>query len=1727
MINLRRFPVPLAFLILLAASAWSLAQQPPKNYVPPELQASDPQVKAYIDAGEKSAEEGNYPEAFQQLQKALDFCVKKGFLGDKALVEAHLSVAYFLQGKIDDTKRFRLASFADSLRTGNLVLQADSLVALSAIAQVSSNANEALDLASKALDAARRSTNLWIQSRALGELGRMQLLAGKFPEARASVEEALRIDRLNHYRWETSHLLYLALVTATDDSKLDQAIQLAASAHDLAIKYEDYLTFMQASTVLAQGYVRKGKMNDGIALLEHSRDGISEDGKPLFAQPASYRAASALPYPKIAFLEAMAMAYQAGQRPDDAIKTWSELYELSKTTGFTLAAAESAHNIADLFQAKKEAVKAIPYYALAADAWAAGGNAKRRIDALASEAFVLSQQSQGEKALPIYEELLPLVEASGDLRRLFLFELSIVEIVQPRGDMERAARALQKAESLVAPELTVAGVEPKFILELYLRLADFYGKQGEPVGQLVALEKALTPAGAIDTQTMAFVDSAVKEKLMAIHAQDLADKAYAANDFVDALRYLELLEHFEQIDAKWNNRLAEYNKGPISQTVSRLLEIPFKIIIQPDGAKALEANLQQMGPVAQMARLPILIALSSHFMQARQPDQVVKFATAALPFLRLGENDHPQRWDVQLACQLAASLLLQKDTARAVRQAGPCLRSAQKLNDPQLLAMAHQINVWILQAAGRQSEAQESLRFLMQHVPDDPMQYEELAQLKAVEGSWAEAIEARRQALRIYTARKDLNGMASTQLALAAAVGSARQADSATENSEEERTLLESALALFKQLDNPEGQARASSSLGKYFARQKNSSQARSYFDAALKFSRQAKNAPLEANVLSEIGNAYRDAGEPAKALESYRKSAEVYHAINSPADEAFQLRNQSGALDDLHKPEEALVTGLKAKRLADTTDSWLPRYWVRRSLAWLYEARGDYDSGLAALYEARDISNSANQPLNSAWASLALAQGLSTAGEREEALDAINLALPVFRQFKDAESEVGAYIELMDIYGARESDFKDLDKALAYYQSARQVVEKNDPARMVSLNAQVIEIYWQQKRFKEAIALAKEAAAHYQRTKDDLGEAHALMSLAEVQRSDGDLSAAAATLARSEPLVRRANDFYGTGRFHYGQARQWRKEGRFKEAIEQYERVIGLLEQFKSTGDLSLRRKASETYGFIYDELVDTWHSLGNQEQQSRVAAADKALQYAELNKSRVFTSSWGRTFIEALKHQLPASLQEKERALTARQVALQSELQQSMSGQGSRLAKQVQDDLKHLASELAALQKELRDVSPAYAEARYPRPVAIADIPLRPGELLVEFKMLENADALMVWMLNGADAGAQNGPQLAAFYKVDHPRQWFEERILAMRSVFNRGFPDQFDPETSEELFNALFPAPYAQRLTAAKAVIFVPDDILFLLPFEMLSPQASKSQFVLLKTPTSYFPSTAALRLSRAVAPARREWAEQFFALADPITTADDERYTTASIAAEVESIALKPVAVPQSDAPQTAAPQSPAADPQTAVRRGPLPMASLKARGYFFERLPETATEASHIAALFPAADSTVVRTGMDATKRALLQTDLGRFRFVHFATHGFLPVEPGVREPALVLSYDGKNEERMMLTLSEVVQLKLHAEMVVLSACNTGSGRVTRAEGVASLGTSFLAAGASSVTVSLWQVADQSTAILMEEYYRNLLSGVPKNAALAAARAALVAKGYTNPFYWAPFVLTGE
>jgi CHAT domain-containing protein len=615
-----------------------------------------------------------------------------------------------------------------------------------------------------------------------------------------------------------------------------------------------------------------------------------------------------------------------------------------------------------------------------------------------------------------------------------------------------------------------------------------------------------------------------------------------------------------------------------------------------------------------------------------------------------------------------------------------------------------------------------------------------------------------------------------------------------------------------------------------------------------------------------------------------------------------------------------------------------------------------------------------------------------------------------------------------------------------------------------------------------------------------------ALISLAEAERLSGDLKASAEALKEAKPLVSKNQDIYSTGRLLYGEANQERAEGHFGQAAGFYQQAIQLVEDAKTNIDPEFQLSMSETYDFIYDELVDCLYSLSEQEKgPEKLHATVEALTYAETNKARQFANSWGQAFVSELREKLPLDVLQEEDVLIAQRNQLAAQLQARISGtdNSSASAADLQKQLANAKSDFQNFVRMLDNRYPDYAALKYPQAMTLADIPLRAGETLVEFKMTDTAT--FVWIIR---SDAANGNSLISFYKVPEQRAWFESHISKLRDAFNSGQPEGYDPAVSEELFGKLFPGKQAEAILESHRLIFVPDDVLDLLPFELLSPHAAQSQYVLLSVPTVYFPSAEALRIGRT---ARRSehWQNAFLGVGDPITSPSDPRYSLVAALSSNQSVTSR---------------QIPATVPQSA----PDQLDKLKARGFEFDPIPGTAKEIESIASLFSESrEGTDILLDVKATRKNLLDLDLSKFRYIHFATHGILPVDAGVREPSLVLSYDGNATDQMLLPISTIMRLNIDADSVVLSACNTGSGQVTRAEGVMSLGRAFLTAGASSVTVSLWEVSDESTALFMKQYYRNLLLGKSKAEALAEARTWLFQNGYRQPYFWAPFILTGE
>jgi len=185
---------------------------------------------------------------------------------------------------------------------------------------------------------------------------------------------------------------------------------------------------------------------------------------------------------------------------------------------------------------------------------------------------------------------------------------------------------------------------------------------------------------------------------------------------------------------------------------------------------------------------------------------------------------------------------------------------------------------------------------------------------------------------------------------------------------------------------------------------------------------------------------------------------------------------------------------------------------------------------------------------------------------------------------------------------------------------------------------------------------------------------------------------------------------------------------------------------------------------------------------------------------------------------------------------------------------------------------------------------------------------------------------------------------------------------------------------------------------------------------------------------------------------------------------------------------------------------------------------------TRTEAEQIGRLAKAAGAQGdLWLDLSANEDDLKTRDLQSYRVVHVATHGVLDaMRP--QFSGLVLSLVGnKSADDGFLRTGEVFNLKLGAPLVVLSACETGLGKVKRGAGVTGLSQAFMYAGASTVGVTLWSVADKPTAELMTDFYQRLLgpTALPSDAMREAQLAMISGKKYSAPFYWAPFVLVGE
>jgi CHAT domain-containing protein len=190
---------------------------------------------------------------------------------------------------------------------------------------------------------------------------------------------------------------------------------------------------------------------------------------------------------------------------------------------------------------------------------------------------------------------------------------------------------------------------------------------------------------------------------------------------------------------------------------------------------------------------------------------------------------------------------------------------------------------------------------------------------------------------------------------------------------------------------------------------------------------------------------------------------------------------------------------------------------------------------------------------------------------------------------------------------------------------------------------------------------------------------------------------------------------------------------------------------------------------------------------------------------------------------------------------------------------------------------------------------------------------------------------------------------------------------------------------------------------------------------------------------------------------------------------------------------------------------------------------FVRLRFSRQEAEMITAFAPEKER-LRALDFTASRATALSSDLGQYRILHFATHGLLNSKhPALSGLVLSLVNEHREPQDGFLRYHEIYNLRLNADLVVLSACQTALGKEVQGEGLIGLTRGFMYAGAPRVVASLWRVDDRATAELMKQFYRGMLNeGLRPAAALRAAQISILSdKRWSAPYYWAAFTLQGE
>jgi CHAT domain-containing protein/tetratricopeptide (TPR) repeat protein len=905
-------------------------------------------------------------------------------------------------------------------------------------------------------------------------------------------------------------------------------------------------------------------------------------------------------------------------------------------------------------------------------------------------------------------------------------------------------------------------------------------------------------------------------------------------------------------------------------------------------------------------------------------------------------------------------------------------------------------------------------------------------------------------------------------------------------------------------------------------------------FGRARALSRAAGDHAGEARALNQLGHIHAELGDKEKALgfsslagERLRRAAPHVAPAEALRGEAQALENRGEVHYSLGELNAAVERFGEALRLWERAADRRGQALAHLNLGYAYADSGDLPEAFEHFTRALSLWRAAGDRRGAARSQTALGAIHSFLGKWQTALDAYREALQILRALGDAQSEAVALNSVGQVYESlsepltaldhykralqlnRESGNRgfeavtqyyvgrahrklgDNERALDFYRQSLALSRRLGKRRVAAYAfTDIGAIYHSLNQRQFALDQYNEVLKFYREEGDRRGEANTLKTIGAILYASGDRARALEHFGRGLALSREAGDRTGEAAALYDIARAERDRGDLRAAVGHVAESLKIIETLRSqVASQQLRASyfaSIQQHYALYISLLMQMHGLDPS--GGHDVAAFEASEGA---RSRSLVEMLLAAGDEAPPAASP-QLFERRRTLQLKLGSKAAYLMRLRSGAPNEpRADQIESEVRELTNEYNEVEALIRVNSPRYAGLTQPPPPRLADVQaeLRGDDvILLEYMLGEEKSYL--WAVT---ADSFECHELPARLKIEEAARG----VYHLLSARGAGDADARYWREAAALSRFLL-GPVASRL-GGRRLLVAADGALQYIPFEALplpgadgAAEGAGDEPLVLRHEVVYLPSAStlsALRRARAEQPAPRR---SVFVMADPVFDVDDPRL----------KVRPRRAAAPP-DAPAYAA-------------------------GPRVRRLASTQAEAEEIVGL-AGGDGALV-TGFAASRAAAQSDELGLYRIVHFATHSVVNSRHPEMSGIVLSMVDERGEEQNgFLQLHDIYGLRLSADLVVLSACDTGLGKDVRGEGLVGLTRGFMYAGAPRVVASLWKVDDRASAELMSHFYRAMLEGgLPPAAALRSSKEAMWREGrWRSPHFWAAFVLQGE